>query len=127
MADQRRSACSPAEAYRKVDLDARIEGSDPKQLTLICLERVRDSLAHARIADRHNGQRARQDAVATAHRVLLGLLRAIDPASPLAGALETVYRTSLHRIERAMRDFDPNSLALVGNDMEDLLAGFSKV
>lgn len=123
MADLR----NPAEAYRKVDLDARVEGSDPRELTIICLERVRDSLTHARIANRHGEQRARQDALATAHRVLLGLLRAIDAANPLADALDTVYRVALHRIERAMRDYDPNSLALVGDDMEDLLAGFSKV
>lgn len=127
MADPMRSVPNPSEAYRKVDLDARIEGSDPKQLTLICLERVRDSLAQAIIADRQNEKRARQDALAAAHRVLVGLLRAIDPANPLAEALGTVYRIALRRIERAMREFDHTSVTIARNDMEELLAGFRNI
>lgn len=52
---------SPADAYRKVDFDARMAGTDPSQLALLCYEQLAAALDRAIKFEAPALQRLQQD------------------------------------------------------------------
>lgn len=116
----------PAEAYRRVALDARIEGSDSARLTEICLETVGQSLDLACLADRRGDLQSRSKALTKAVSVITGLKRAIDPDNPLSAALHEFYAVALDSTRSAMTRFSEPSIRALRRDFEEILSAISQ-
>lgn len=107
-----------ASAYRRVELDARIEAAAGEDLTRICLEEAIASLGQAVKAIEKRPGKVPHDALARAHSIVVWLARGVDADSPLSGALTQFYggiatvlsgnmvRTSLLDLVRARNDLN---------------------
>lgn len=103
----------PTTIYRRVEFDARIEGSDGAALTRLCLERAIGEIARARSA---SDRATRADALAGAGAALLALMEGVALDNPLrrpllefyggvrAGVLATLIRPDDATLAQAQRD-----------------------
>ncbi|MEL6529659.1 MAG: hypothetical protein AAGK01_03320 [Pseudomonadota bacterium] len=108
---------NPAAAYRRVDLDARIEASANDDLTRICLEEVVSALGQALVALDHSPDCVPRDPLSRAHGISLWLAQSVAPDNPLReqlikfyGGLGALIRRNLSQprtaeIRRAHTDF----------------------
>lgn len=97
-------AQSPSQAYRRVDLDARIEASHGAGLALICLEELRGSLAQAALAHRRDKRAKLAEELARAATIIAFLDSGIDSQNPMRDALRDFYRG----VSAQLRDFRTN-------------------
>ncbi|MEM6908840.1 MAG: hypothetical protein AAF494_09175 [Pseudomonadota bacterium] len=112
---------NPAEAYRRVDLDARIDASNPGQLTRICLEEAVVALGQARSALEREPERVPRDALSRAHGIALWLVSNIAPDNPLRDQLAQFYGGLEVVIRRNLINARVAEIAQVQTDFNDLL------
>lgn len=111
---------NPAAAYRRVELDARIEASGSADLTRLCLEEAWAALGQALIAlDRPQG--AVRAALARGQSIMLWLARSVDPAHPLHGSLVQFYGGLASQIGANLLQADAGAIDRIRNDIRDLL------
>ncbi|MEQ8773025.1 MAG: hypothetical protein RIC51_09355 [Erythrobacter sp.] len=114
-------ALDPAAAYRRVDVDARIEAARGGELTRICLEEVVTALGQALLSLERKPQLPPREALARAHGIALWLARSVDPANPLHGALVQFYGGLASLIRRNMVRAVADEIAQARSDFADLL------
>lgn len=108
----------PATTYRRVEFDARIEGSDGAALTRLCLERAIAEIARARSAP---DRTTRADALASAGAALLALVEGVAPDNPLRRPLLEFYGGVRARVLGSLAKPDDAALAQAGRDLADVL------
>lgn len=114
-------SCNPAAAYRRVELDARIEAAGAADLTRICLEEAVAALGQALIAlDR--AQTVPREPLARAQTITLWLARSVAPDHPLHASLVTFYGGLAAQIASNFLRARPEEIARVRDDLKDLLA-----
>lgn len=111
----------PAAAYRRVDLDARIEASSGENLTMICLEEAVSALAQALLALERAPGRAPGEPLARAQGIAVWLARSVAPENPLYGPMTQFYGGIATTITRNMRGASIDELTQVREDFTDLL------
>lgn len=111
---------SPAETYRKVELDARIEGTNGPKLGLLCLDAVIDALDRALAADSSRASPLRRSSLVKANTVALGLLRSVDTSNSTGAALAEFYRTASHIIAQSMKGFDAETIGALRDDFSEI-------
>lgn len=109
----------PATAYRRVEFDARVEGSDGAGLTRLCLEQALVEIARARAA---TARRARADALGRAGSALLALSEGVAPDNPLRAALRSFYGGARAAVLGSIARFDSARLGAVERDLSDVMA-----
>lgn len=114
-------ATDPAAAYRRVDVDARIEAARGGELTRICLEEVVTALGQALLALERKPHIPPREVLARAHGIALWLARSVDPANPLSGALVQFYGGLASLIRRNMVRAVAAEIAQARADFADLL------
>ncbi len=114
------SARSPAEAYRRVEMDARIFGSDAPALARLCLEEVCSALGRSVYAAKHGHSELRQRALSRALDAICALRAGLDQENPLCGAFMTIYDHAESSTRRAMLRFDPAPIVQLQADLEDI-------
>lgn len=112
--------CSPSEAYRKIDFDARVAGSQPQELTLLCYEQLVAALSRADFADRQADNAARSAALAQALSAVTALKLGTDPTHPIAEALQIMFENARLRILASVPVFDRAGLASVRADFAEI-------
>ncbi len=117
---------NPAAAYRKVDLDARIEASGGDDLTRICLEEAVAALRQAELACASGGTAAR-DPLSRAHGITLWLCRGVASDNPLRAALVQFYGGLAAQIRRNMTQPILAEIVTVRGDLNDLLQAAQSV
>ena len=120
-------AHNPSAAYRRVDLDARVEAAASGDLARICLEQVVDLLAQALLALGRAPDRPPRDTLAKAHGIALWLAQSVDPDNPLRTPLLQFYGGQAERIRRSITVADADEIAAVRADFVDLLAAANGV
>lgn len=115
-------AHNPASAYRRVELDARIEAAPAADLTRICLEEAVSALGQALIAIERAPAEVPREALARAQSIALWLGRSVAPDNPLRQALLDFYGGIAATIARNMGRARYGELARVRADLLDLLA-----
>ncbi len=115
------SGSGVAAAYRRVDLDARIEASSGKDLTLICLEEAVSALGQALIALERMPDRAPGEPLSRAHGIALWLARSVAPDNPLHEPMTHFYGGLAATIMRNMRRASFGELSQARDDFADLL------
>lgn len=109
----------PATTYRRVEFDARVEGSDGAGLTRLCLERAIAALGRARMAD-DRGTRA--DAMGQAGAALLALREGVAPDNPLRTPLVQFYGSARAEVMASLVRLDVDRLGAIERDLVDVLA-----
>lgn len=112
---------NPAAAYRRVDLDARIEASASDDLTRICLEEAVSALGLAVLALQSEPRRATFDALSRAHGIALWLARSVASDNPLHGPLTQFYGGLAATIQRNIAEPQIEQIAQAREDFADLL------
>jgi len=110
-----------ANAYRRVDLDARIEASSGEDLTRICLEEAVASLGQALVAIEHRPEKVPRELLSRAHGIAIWLARGVSADNPLSGPLTQFYGGVAAIISHSMTRSSPLELASARDDLSDLL------
>lgn len=112
---------NPAAAYRRVELDARIEGAGAADLTRICLEEAVAALAQALAALERNPARVPHEPLGRAQAIAVWLASSVDPAHPLRASLVQFYGGQARALMRCITRPDAGLIAQVRGDFQDLL------
>lgn len=113
---------NPSAAYRRVDLDARIEAAGAADLTRICLEEAVAALGQALAALERQPGRAPQEPLSRAQTIALWLAASVDPDHPLRASLVQFYGGQAAALGRCVAEPDGALIARVRADFIDLLA-----
>ncbi len=113
---------NPAAAYRRVELDARVEASSAADLTRICLEEAVAALGQALLALERDPYAIPREALTRAQTITLWLARSVAPEHPLHGSLVTFYGGLASQIGANFARARPEEIARVRGDLRDLLA-----
>jgi flagellin-specific chaperone FliS len=114
-------ARNPAAAYRRVELDARIEASSAADLTRICLEEAVAGLSAAKAAA-ERGLPVPRPALVRAQSILLWLARSVAPEHPMRESLVTFYGGLAAQIGANFQQANAGALEAIRSDISDLLA-----
>lgn len=110
-----------ASAYRRVDLDARVEAASGEELTRICLEEAVAALGQAvKAIEKHRDAVPRENLL-RAHSITLWLARGVEEGGPLSSALTQFYGGIAATISRNLMKSSLLELARVRNDLNDIL------
>lgn len=112
---------NPAAAYRRVELDARVEASSAAGLTRICLEEAVAALGQALLALQRDPDAIPREALTRAQTITLWLARSVAPEHPLHGSLVTFYGGLANQIGANFARARAEEIARVRGDLRDLL------
>lgn len=117
----------PREAYRRSEIDARVEGgSDLGDLVNLCLEQAIGGLGLAVIAHKRKDPAARSKALTRALAAITALDMGVDRSAPLASALLQLYGGARRAILDSVVSFDAELLGRVRQDFVDIARALSK-
>lgn len=111
----------PAAAYRRVELDARIEASGGADLTRICLEEASAALGQALIA-LGRSQAVPSEPLTRAQTILVWLAGSVAPGHPLYAALRQFYGGLASQVGVCLQQASAAEVEKIQNDINDLLA-----
>lgn len=115
-------ACrNPAEAYRRVAVDACVQGSHGHALTALCFMEATAALRCAIYADRHGHLLLRGRALVRARSAVQALRAGVERSHPLGPALLTIYGSCDAVITRCMTSFDADGVMGAINDLDEIL------
>lgn len=117
-------ARNPAAAYRRVELDARIEASSAADLTRICLEEAVGALMQALTA-LERGLSAPREPLVRAQTIMVWLAGSVAPEHPLHASLKAFYGGLASQIAANFLQADAGAIARIRNDIRDLLEAAS--
>lgn len=110
----------PAEAYRRVELDACVAGSNAGELVLLCIDHVRCALSQALWAERHGRRDGANKALARARSGMVALRLGVDETNPLGGELLTLYGAMETSITASQFRFNRPAMERVVADLDDI-------
>ena len=110
-----------ASAYRRIDLDARIEASAGEDLTLICLEEAMAAMGQALLTLERLPEHPPAEPLARAHGIAMWLAKSVAPDNPLRSAMVQFYVGIAATIARNRVRASYAELAQVREDFADLL------
>jgi flagellin-specific chaperone FliS len=116
---------NPYESYRRIDLDARVEGSDPAGLTLICLQKASDELSYARACFGPDRAGGRMTALQRAGNAVLALQSGIAPDNPMRTVLLDFYGSLFQGITQLKRQWQDDTAVQLQRDLEDIAASIN--
>lgn len=111
---------SPAEAYRRVDFDARVAGADPQALVALCYEQVVWALGSAGFAHMHGDNRAKSRAITRAVAAVTALQLGVCGDGGLAGALYQFYESARRTLISNALSFDAEQMAAMRQDFVEI-------
>lgn len=111
----------PAAAYRRVALDARVEGAGGAALARICLEEAVAALGQALALMERQMERGPREPLARAQAIALWLAGSVDPAHPLRASLVQFYGGQASAIRACVTALDASVIARVRDDFLELL------
>lgn len=112
----------PTEAYRRSQLDARVQGGDPAELVRLCLEQVIAGLGSAVLANTRGEPMARSKALTRALTALTALEMGVDRNALLADALLQLYGSARRSLLDSVTRFDGDKLELMRRDFLEVAA-----
>ena len=115
-------ARNPAAAYRRVELDARIEASSAADLTRICLEEAVGALGLALLTLERTPDAPVREPLVRAQSITLWLARSVAPEHPLRDSLVTFYGGLASQIAANLLQPRAEEVARIRGDLKDLLA-----
>jgi flagellar protein FliS len=111
---------SPNEAYRRVDFDARVEGSDPRHLVGLCYEQLVSSLGSAIFAQERRDNGLKSQALTRALSAITALQLGVVGVDKTAEALRHLYEATRRAILDSAIQFDAEILGTIRNDFIEI-------
>lgn len=112
----------PAEAYRRVDFDARVEGTDAQALVALCYEQVVSALGSADFAHRRGDNRGKSKAITRALAAITALQLGISAKDGIAAALYQFYESARRALIGNALHFDAGQVAAIRQDFSEIAA-----
>lgn len=112
--------CSPAEAYRRVDFDARVAGADPQALVALCYEQVVWALGSAGFAHVRGDNRAKSTAITRAVAAITALQLGVSGGGGVADALYQFYESARRALIDNALHFDAEQVAAIRRDFVEI-------
>lgn len=111
----------PREAYRRSEIDARIEGGgSPADLVRLCFEQAIGALGLAIIAHQRKDPAGRSKALTRALSAVTALDMGVDRSAPLAAALLQLYGAAKRTILDSVVSFDEQQLERMRQDFIEI-------
>lgn len=111
---------SPHEAYRRVDFDARVEGSDPRHLVGLCYEQLVSSLGSALFAQERGDNSLKSKALTRALSAITALKLGVSGEDATAKALSHLYEAARRAILDSALHFDAKVLGTIRQDFIEI-------
>ena len=116
---------SPNEAYRRVEFDARVSGSDPRHLTELCYEQLIGSLGSAVFGQERGDNAAKSQALTRALSAVTALQLGVSGEGATPDALRHMYEAARRTILDSALNFDPPKLTGLRQDFIDISRALS--
>lgn len=114
------SAQLALDSYRKVELDAQIEGMRGAALPLLCLAQAYEATGRSLFANANGNTNLQRGALTEARRWLSALAHGVATDSPVAGALTQLYSAMERSIQQSMVTYDPAQITAIRQDLRDV-------
>lgn len=111
---------TPRETYRRVELDARVAGANPRQLVSLCYERLLEALSLALHGDAIGDNGLRSRALTQAMSALTALQLGLDRKAPIAAALGQFLGAARQQILDCVVHFDRQRIDRIRSDVADI-------
>jgi len=111
---------SPSEAYRRVDFDARVEASDPRQLVALCCEQVAASLGSALFAAARGDNALKSQSLTRALAALTALDLGVSGDDAMARALRQLYGAARRTVLDCALRFDASGIETIRRDFGEI-------
>lgn len=116
---------SPHEAYRRVDFDARVEGSDPRHLVGLCYEQLVSSLGSAIFAQDRGDNSLKSQAMTRALSAITALQLGVSGDDSTANALRHLYEATRRAILDSAIKFNGEILGTIRKDFIEISRAMS--
>ena len=116
---------SPHEAYRRVEFDARVSGTDTAGLVLVCFEQFGQALTAALGGHRSGDNQRRSAGLTSALAAITALQLGIDGADSVAGSLTRYYAAARRTLLGSVLAFDPAAIAALRGDFGEVAAALA--
>jgi len=116
---------NPAETYRKVDFDARVEGADPQALVLVCYETLVASLGTALFAHERGDNRSKSAAITRALGAMTALQLGIRGEDGVAHALRQFLEAARRSLLDSAVTLEPQRIRVMRQDFQEIAAAMT--
>ncbi|MBS7671345.1 flagellar export chaperone FliS [Croceicoccus gelatinilyticus] len=110
----------PAEAYRQVEFDARVNGASPHELTAICFEQLIASIGTAIYAHEAENPELRSRSISRAVSSVIALEMGISGNDVVANAMRDLYGRARQSLLASAIRFNPDALAMIRTDFSEI-------
>ncbi len=111
---------NPNEAYRRVDFDARVAGSDPAHLVGLCYESAASAMSRALHAHATGDNQAKSQALTRALAAITALQMGISGDTGVAVSLRQFYRAVRKTLLDSALSFDAAAITTVRQDLLEI-------
>lgn len=111
---------NPNQAYRRVDFEARVVGGNTRDLVLVCYDQLGQAIARALACHDRGDNLGKSEGLTRALTAIAALQMGIDPAAPMAAALDQFYTGARRVLLDAVLQFDPATLSDLSNDVREV-------
>ncbi len=111
---------NPADAYRRVDFDARVAGSTPRDLTLLCYERLDLALARAVLGEERGDAALRSQALTEALAALTALQLGLDQSQALSAAFNQLFAGARQQLLKSVPSIDIAAVNTIRTDFSEI-------
>ncbi len=112
---------TPQDAYRRVEIDARIGGSDPRQLLTLCYEQLIGALGSALHAVQLRDNSGKSAAMTRSLSALAALQIGVSGEEPVAHALRYLYEATRQALLDSVLVFDAATIDTIRSDYIEIL------
>ena len=113
---------NPQEAYRRVDFDARVAGSDPAHLVGLCYESAASAMSRALHAHASGDNHAKSQALTRALAAITALQMGISGDTGVAASLRQFYGAVRKTLLDNALSFDTGAITTVRQDLIEIAA-----
>ena len=113
---------NPQEAYRRVDFDARVAGSDPAHLVGLCYESAASAMSRALHAHATGDNQAKSQALTRALAAITALQMGISGDTGVAASLRQFYGAVRKTLLDNALSFDAAAITTVRQDLIEIAA-----
>ena len=114
----------PAEAYRRVELDACVAGGNPAQMTRLCIAEAIGALNRSLYFESRGNDESCRNCLLKAISAMQALQLGVDREQPLGDVLLTFYGNACQGVSRNLRNFDAEAIAAIRGDLLDIDQAF---
>jgi len=116
---------TPQDAYRRVEFDARVGGSDTRQLVMLCYEQLIGALGTSLHMAKINDNRGKSQALTKALSAITALQLGVSGDVEVSWALRHLYEATRKALLDNVLSFNPEVIETIRGDFIDILRAMS--